>query len=78
MLSRVIYISVIQETPQDWTYTGTVTAVKDSILETIEGNTNEGRSTNGIAAVKRIRNYTTSKLDVFSIEPLVSFFTSDH
>lgn len=64
-------IFLVQKTPHDWTHTGIITAVSDSIFETVEGNTNEGGSTNGFAAVKRIRNYTTSKLDVFSIEPLV-------
>lgn len=64
-------IFLVQKTPHDWTHTGIITAIGDSIFETVEGNTNDGGSRNGFAAVKRIRNFRTSKLDVFSIAPLV-------
>jgi hypothetical protein len=64
-------IFLIQQTTHDWIHTGIITAIGDSTFETVEGNTNDGGSSNGFAAMKRIRNFRTSKLDVFSIEPLV-------
>jgi peptidoglycan hydrolase-like protein with peptidoglycan-binding domain len=64
-------IFLLQKTPFDWIHTGIITAVGADIFETIEGNTNGGGSSNGNAALKRIRNFRQSKLDVFSIEPLV-------
>lgn len=64
-------IFLLQKTPNDWIHTGIITAINGDVFETIEGNTNEGGSSNGIAVLKRIRNYRNSKLDVFSIEPLV-------
>ncbi len=64
-------VFLVQKTPNDWFHTGLVTAVRDSVFETIEGNTNEDGSANGIGVYKRSRNFMVSKLDVFSIEPLV-------
>ncbi len=65
-------IFLLQQTPYDWIHTGIITAVLGDIFETVEGNTNAGGSRNGVAVLKRIRNYHRSKLDVFSIEPLVT------
>mgnify|MGYP003460819663 FL=1 len=64
-------IFLLQKTPHDWVHTGIITAVGSDTFETIEGNTNGGGSSNGNAALKRVRNFRQSKLDVFSIEPLV-------
>ncbi len=64
-------IFLFQSKPFDWIHTGIILAVKNGLFETAEGNTNSGGSSNGNAAVKRIRNFQQSKLDVFSIEPLV-------
>lgn len=64
-------IFLLQKTPNDWIHTGIITAVFNDTFETVEGNTNAGGSSNGIAVLKRVRNFRTSKLDVFSIEPLV-------
>lgn len=64
-------IFLVQKTPNDWFHTGLVIAVHDAIFETIEGNTNEDGSANGIGVFRRTRNFTVQKLDVFSIEPLV-------
>ncbi|XHR97653.1 hypothetical protein ACFJIV_13940 [Mucilaginibacter sp. UC70_90] len=41
------------------------------LFDTIEGNTNTDGSSNGNGVYKRVRNFQTSKLDVFSIQPLV-------
>lgn len=64
-------IFLVQKTPNDWFHTGLIIAVHDAVFETIEGNTNEDGSSNGIGVFKRTRNFTVQKLDVFSIEPLV-------
>lgn len=64
-------IFLLQKTPNDWVHTGIITTIGTDTFETIEGNTNGGGSSNGNAALKRIRNFRLSKLDVFSIEPLV-------
>ncbi len=61
---------LLQKTPNDWVHTGIITAVGTDIFETVEGNTNQGGSSNGFAVLKRIRNFRQSKLDVFSIQPL--------
>lgn len=65
-------IFLLQKTPHDWVHTGIITAIGNDVFETVEGNTNSGGSSNGNAVLKRIRNFKQSKLDVFSIEPLVS------
>lgn len=64
-------IFLVQRSKYDWTHTGIITAVHDEVIETIEGNTNFQGSRNGVAVMKRTRNLMKSKLDVFSIEPLV-------
>ncbi|WP_221392545.1 peptidoglycan-binding protein [Dyadobacter sp. NIV53] len=64
-------IFLLQKTPHDWTHTGIITKIDNDTFETVEGNTNNGGSNNGNAVLKRVRNFRTSKLDVFSIEPLV-------
>ena len=64
-------IFLIRKSMNDWTHTGIITAVHDDVIETIEGNTNQGGSRNGVAVYKRTRNFKKSKIDVFSIEPLV-------
>jgi hypothetical protein len=64
-------IFLLQKSNLDWIHTGIITAVRNDVIETIEGNTNLAGSRNGIAVMKRTRNFQQSKLDVFSIEPLV-------
>ncbi len=64
-------IFLSHRSPKDWTHTGIITAVFGDVIETIEGNTNVHGSRNGIAVMKRTRNIKKSKIDVFSIEPLV-------
>ena len=63
-------IFLLQKTTFDWTHTGIIISIGNDTFETIEGNTNSGGSRNGNAAIKRIRNFRTSKLDVFSIDAL--------
>jgi hypothetical protein len=62
---------LVQKSPSDWMHTGIVTQVIGDAFETIEGNTNTDGSHNGNGVYKRMRNFKTAKLDVFSIEPLV-------
>jgi hypothetical protein len=64
-------IFLLQKSNLDWIHTGIITAVRNDVIETIEGNTNLAGSRNGIAVMKRTRNFQQSKLDVFSIEPLL-------
>lgn len=64
-------IFLLQKTQNDWIHTGIITAISGDVFETVEGNTNAGGSSNGIAVLKRVRNFRSSKLDVFSIDPLV-------
>jgi peptidoglycan hydrolase-like protein with peptidoglycan-binding domain len=64
-------VFLLQKTPNDWFHTGIVTAIHDDIIETIEGNTNVDGSHNGNAVMNRIRNFMQSKIDFFSITPLV-------
>ncbi|MGC3946351.1 MAG: peptidoglycan-binding domain-containing protein [Chryseolinea sp.] len=63
-------IFLLQKSPNDWVHTGIITAVMGDVFETVEGNTNTGGSTNGVAVLRRMRNFKASKLDVFSVEPL--------
>ena len=63
-------IFLVQKTTFDWVHTGIILAVKNGIFETIEGNTNTAGSANGNGVYKRIRNFMSSKLDVFSIAEL--------
>lgn len=65
-------IFLIQKSLNDWVHTGIIIDVKGDVIETIEGNTNQAGSRNGIAVMKRNRNFRKSKIDVFSIEPLVN------
>lgn len=64
-------IFLVQKTPNDWFHTGLITGVHGDLFDTIEGNTNTDGSSNGNGVYKRVRNFQTSKLDVFSIQPLV-------
>ncbi|RZS92495.1 peptidoglycan-binding domain-containing protein [Aquimarina brevivitae] len=64
-------IFLTQKSKFDWTHTGIITQVFGEVIETIEGNTNFQGSRNGIAVMKRTRNLMRSKIDVFSIAPLI-------
>ncbi|MDC7995423.1 peptidoglycan-binding protein [Altibacter sp. HG106] len=63
---------LLQKSTWDWTHTGVVIDVNQDVIETIEGNTNMAGSRNGIAVMKRTRNFMQSKLDFFSVAPLNS------
>jgi len=64
-------IFLIQKSKLDWTHTGIIISIDNNFIETIEGNTNTAGSRNGITVMKRVRNFRKSKIDIFSIEPLV-------
>lgn len=64
-------IFLLQKTTFDWEHTGIITAVNGDLFETIEGNTNDNGSSNGIGVYKRLRNFQKTKLDVLSIQGLV-------
>lgn len=62
---------LLQKSTYDWYHTGIVIKVQGDVIETIEGNTNAGGSSNGNSVLNRIRNFKQSKIDFFSIESLV-------
>ncbi|WP_130735093.1 peptidoglycan-binding protein [Flavobacterium sp. J27] len=64
-------IFLLQKSTYDWYHTGIVINVQGDVIETIEGNTNADGSSNGNAVLNKIRNFKKSKIDFFSIEPLV-------
>lgn len=64
-------IFLIQKSTFDWYHTGIVIEVQGDVIETIEGNTNADGSSNGNAVLNRMRNFKQTKIDFFSIEPLV-------
>ena len=68
---------LLQKSRYDWTHTGIITAIGIDYIETIEGNTNQAGSRNGIAVLKRTRNFTSTKLDVFSIETLTKLLQTN-
>ncbi|TGD57733.1 peptidoglycan-binding protein [Flavobacterium humi] len=64
-------IFLLQKSSLDWKHTGIVINVHEDTIETIEGNTNSSGSSNGNAVAGKIRNFRTSKIDFFSVGPLV-------
>ena len=55
-----------------WFHTGIISKINsNATIETIEGNTNINGSNNGIGVYKRIRNFQSSRIDLFSINALV-------
>ena len=64
-------IFLIQKRTWDWVHTGIVVGISGGMIETVEGNTNNAGSRNGFAVMKRIRNFMNSKIDFFSIDPLI-------
>lgn len=59
---------VQQRTPGDWNHVGIVIAAMDNVMETIEGNTNEGGSREGYEVCRRIRNLKNK--DFITLQPL--------
>ncbi|WP_367914236.1 peptidoglycan-binding protein [Leadbetterella sp. DM7] len=64
-------IFLLRQSRLDWIHTGIIVEIEDKTFTTIEGNTNINGSSNGIGVFKRVRNYNTSIIDVFSIEKWV-------
>ena len=56
------------KTSADWQHTGIITKVNNEYIETIEGNTNQGGSSNGNGVYRRIRNFDQTIIDVVSID----------
>jgi hypothetical protein len=57
-------------TSNDWFHTGIVTRVVGDCFETIEGNTDQGGSSNGIGVFARTRNFRKAIIDVVSVSKL--------
>lgn len=58
---------VQRRSPTDWSHVGVVVAAVDEVIETIEGNTNEGGSQEGYEVCRRIRNLKNK--DFVRLEP---------
>jgi hypothetical protein len=50
-------IFLVRRTPTDWVHTGLAFEFGDEAFSTIEGNTNDGGSSNGFTVLKRSRGY---------------------
>lgn len=64
-------IFLLPRSDYDWYHTGLIVSVGNGTFETIEGNTNNDGSSNGNGVYKRMRNFESKLVDVFSIQPLV-------
>ncbi|MFA6401112.1 MAG: peptidoglycan-binding domain-containing protein [Salinivirgaceae bacterium] len=62
-----VFLVCKKDNPLDWTHTGFVVALNGSEIETIEGNTNEAGSREGVMVRKRTRNLSKENIDVFSV-----------
>ncbi len=51
----------------DWIHVGIVTGVEGDWIQTIEGNTNDSGSREGIEVCERERNYDTKKIDIYRV-----------
>ena len=65
-------IMLMRKSTFDWTHTAIIIDNDSETFTTIEGNTNAGGSRNGDGVYMRVRNFRTSKLDVFSVEKWVN------
>jgi hypothetical protein len=54
----------------DWEHVGIIEKVSGNVLYTIEGNTNQAGSREGIAVLRRMRNFTTSLIDIIRLPEL--------
>ncbi len=61
---------LISRTPADWTHVGIIEKIAGNIIYTLEGNTNEAGSREGIAVMRRIRNFHTNPIDVIRFPEL--------
>lgn len=63
-------IFLLSKSLHDWNHTGIIVEINfpEQTIVTIEGNTNHGGSRNGNGVYKRVRNFHSSNIDVFSIE----------
>jgi hypothetical protein len=59
---------VRRHTADDWTHVGVVIAAMGNVMETIEGNTNDGGSREGHEVCRRIRNLRNK--DFITLQPL--------
>jgi hypothetical protein len=49
---------LVRKTASDWVHVGIVKKADPSTIDTVEGNTDSGGSSNGFEAAERVRNYT--------------------
>lgn len=56
-----------KKNPNKWAHTGFVFSINDFLIETIEGNTNEAGSSEGVMVRKRTRDLKKEKIDIYKI-----------
>ncbi|MBK0403321.1 peptidoglycan-binding protein [Adhaeribacter sp. BT258] len=61
---------LVSNTSLDWTHTGIIEKVEGNIFYTLEGNTNLAGSREGVAVMRRLRNFHTNPLDVIRFPEL--------
>lgn len=61
---------LISRTASDWTHVGIIEAIGDGVFTTLEGNTNQAGSREGIAVMRRLRNFQANPIDVIRLPEL--------
>ncbi len=62
-----IFLVCKKDNPHDWVHTGIVVKVNRFSIETIEGNTNEAGSREGVMVRRRTRDLKNENLDIYPI-----------
>lgn len=63
-----IFLVCKRDNPMDWTHTGFVVGIQGMDIETIEGNTNEAGSREGVMVHRRTRNLEKENIDMYKVE----------
>ena len=58
---------LLERSAYDWEHVGIIEKVSGNVIYTIEGNTNQAGSREGIAVMRRVRNFTVSPIDIFRL-----------
>ena len=61
---------LVARTASDWTHTGIIEKVEGNVFYTLEGNTNQAGSREGVAVMRRLRNFYINPLDVIRLPEL--------
>ena len=61
---------LVSRTASDWSHTGIIEKIEGNVFYTIEGNTNQAGTREGVAVMRRLRNFHTNPLDVIRFPEL--------